>query len=91
MENKGGKYGEEERGKEREAKQGPVGATFGPSVVRTRCTCGSSRLEKLRVPVQLINDVSGRVVVGGACLCDSATAPPLLDIATASYRPKGLL
>ena len=61
--------------------------------VRQRCTrtCGSNRLEKLRVPVQLINDVSGQVVVGGACLCDSATAPPLLDIATASYRPKGLL
>lgn len=32
-------------------------------------------LEKLRVPVRLINDASGRLVVGGACLCDSATAP----------------
>ena len=32
--------------------------------------------------MQLINDVSVQVEVGGACLCDSTTAPPLLDIAT---------
>lgn len=44
-------------------------------------TCGSVP-GKLRVPVQLINDVSVQVEVGGACLCDSTTAPPLLDIAT---------
>jgi len=30
----------------------------------------------------LINDVSVQVEVGGACLCDSTAAPPLLDIAT---------
>lgn len=37
---------------------------------------------KLGVPVQLINDVSVQVEVGGACLCDSTAAPPLHDIAT---------
>ena len=83
------------REREREKERSETGASWrdfrSASVARCPRTCGSSRLEKLRVPVQLINDVSGRVVVGGACLCDSATAPPLLDIATASYRPKGLL
>ncbi|CAD1469012.1 unnamed protein product, partial [Heterotrigona itama] len=54
-----------------------------PSRVQRRRshTCGSVP-RKLRVPVQLINDVSVQVEVGGACLCDSTTAPPLLDIAT---------
>lgn len=32
--------------------------------------------------MQLINDVSVQVEVGGACLCDSTAAPPLHDIAT---------
>lgn len=39
-------------------------------------------LESYGVPLQLINDVSVQVEVGGACLCDSTAAPPLLDIAT---------
>lgn len=39
-------------------------------------------LESYGVPLQLINDVSAQVEVGGACLCDSTAAPPLLDIAT---------
>lgn len=44
-----------------------------------------SCLEKLRVPeLRLINDASGRLVVGGACLCDSASAPRHRH---RSYRP----
>lgn len=39
-------------------------------------------LESYGVPLQLINDASVQVEVGGACLCDSTAAPPLLDIAT---------